>query len=229
MSSGLKRRDTLHRVLSVQFKTSISDGMGVHRCIQYGQLARFGRHSECWKVYKGFRATYASPSRLCVFQQDNVKPHTTAITTAWLRSRRVRVMNWLACSPDLSPIENIWSVIKRKIRQRRPRTLQQLEAYIRQEWDQIPTTPETHNLNAQTSSNCFEKMMRCYTRVNMPCPNYFETCSRHQIWNELILCMKLKKKLSLNFCYVIYVLLWIKYYAHVIWNSFSSHFIKILK
>ncbi len=28
-------------------------------CIRYGQLACFGRHYECWKVYKGFRATYA--------------------------------------------------------------------------------------------------------------------------------------------------------------------------
>ncbi len=77
--------------------------------------------------------------RPCVFQQDNAKPHTAAITTAWLRSRRVRVLNWPACSPDLSPIENIWHIIKRKIRQRLPRTLQQLETYIRQEWDQIPT------------------------------------------------------------------------------------------
>ncbi len=32
-------------------KASISDGMGVHKCIQYGQLAYFGRHYECWKVY----------------------------------------------------------------------------------------------------------------------------------------------------------------------------------
>ncbi len=70
--------------------------------------------------------------RLCVFQQDNAKPHTAAITTAWLHSRRVRVMNWPACSPDLSPIENIWRIIKWKIRQRQPQTLQQLETYIRQ-------------------------------------------------------------------------------------------------
>ncbi len=33
------------------------------------------------------------PSRQCVFQQDNAKPYTAAITTAWLRSRRVRVLN----------------------------------------------------------------------------------------------------------------------------------------
>ncbi len=29
-------------------------------------------------------------------------------------------------------------------------------------------TPETHNLDAQTYSNCFEKKRRCYTMVNMP-------------------------------------------------------------
>ncbi len=76
------------------------------------------------------------PSRWRVFQQDNAKRHTAAITTAWLHRRRVQVLNWPACSPDLSPIENIWRTIKRKIHQR---TLQQLEIYIRQEWDQIPT------------------------------------------------------------------------------------------
>ncbi len=53
--------------------------------------------------------------RPCVFQQDNAKPHTAAITTAWLRSRRVRVLNQPACSPDLSPIENIWCIIKWKM------------------------------------------------------------------------------------------------------------------
>ncbi len=52
------------------------------------------------------------PSRWCLFQQDNAKTHTAAITTAWLRSRRVRVLNWPACSPDLSPIENIWCIKK---------------------------------------------------------------------------------------------------------------------
>ncbi len=41
------------------------------------------------------------PSRRCAFQQDNVKPHTAAITTAWLRSRRVQLLNWPACSPDI--------------------------------------------------------------------------------------------------------------------------------
>ncbi len=35
-----------------------------------------------------------------------------------------------ACSPDLSPIENIWCTIKPQIHQRRPQTLQQLETFL---------------------------------------------------------------------------------------------------
>ncbi len=75
--------------------------------------------------------------RPCIFQHDNARPHTASITTSWLR-RRIRVLKWPACSPDLSPIENIWRIIKRKMRQRRPKTVEQLEACISQEWDNIP-------------------------------------------------------------------------------------------
>ncbi len=81
-----------------------------------------------WRLFQG---------RPCVFQQDKTKPHTAAITTAWLRSRRGQVLNCPACSPDLSPIiENIWRIFKRKIRQRRPRTRQQ-HNYDR--WDNVCT------------------------------------------------------------------------------------------
>ncbi len=34
-------------LLAFSSKASISDGMGVHKCIRYGQLACFGRHYEC--------------------------------------------------------------------------------------------------------------------------------------------------------------------------------------
>ncbi len=66
VSSELKKRETLQCVISISSKASISDGMEVHKFIRYGQLACFGRHYECWKVYKVFRATYAPLQTTCI-------------------------------------------------------------------------------------------------------------------------------------------------------------------
>ncbi len=70
----------------VQKPASLMVWGGVHKCIRYGQLACFGRHYECWKVYIKDLEQYMLPSRRRLFQQDNPKLHTAAITTAWLRS-----------------------------------------------------------------------------------------------------------------------------------------------
>ncbi len=118
--------------------TSISDGIEVHKCIWYGQLACFERQYKCWKVYKDFRATYA-PLHMTSISGKALCMSAGQCKFDWFRSRRVRVLNWPACSPDLSPTENIWCIIKQKIRQRIPQTLQQLEIYVRQKWDHIPT------------------------------------------------------------------------------------------
>ncbi len=67
MSSGLKRRETFQCVISIQFKSQhLWWYGGTHKCIRYGQLACFGRHYECWKVYKGFRATYTLLQTMCI-------------------------------------------------------------------------------------------------------------------------------------------------------------------
>ena len=44
------------------------------------------------------------------------------------------MLDWPACSPDLSPIENVCRIMKRRIRW----TVEQLKSCIHQEWTKIP-------------------------------------------------------------------------------------------
>ena len=67
-----------------------------------------------------------------VFQQDGARCHTAISTRRWSLSQNVAILDgWPANSPDLSPIEQIWGIVKCFIIQRfgmtKPLTLAQLE------------------------------------------------------------------------------------------------------
>ena len=127
-------------------KSSLCDGMGVHQCPRHGYGWRYAymwRYHWCRGLCWNFGETYAAvktmiPGTPCLFQQDNARPHSARVTTVWLYRHRVRVLDWPACSPDLSPIENVWRIMKRRIRQRWPPSVEQLKSCIHQEWAKIP-------------------------------------------------------------------------------------------
>ena len=50
-----------------------------------------------------------------LFQQDNCSLHTDAATKQWLSLKNINCMEWPACSPDLYPMENIWSILSSKV------------------------------------------------------------------------------------------------------------------
>ncbi|KAK3557198.1 hypothetical protein QTP70_024674 [Hemibagrus guttatus] len=56
-----------------------------------------------------------------IFQQDLAPAHTAKSTKSWLNDHGVGVLDWPANSPDLNPIENIWGIVKRKMRNKRPK------------------------------------------------------------------------------------------------------------
>ncbi len=75
-----------------------------------------------------------------IFQQDLAPAHSAKATSTWFKDHDIPVLNRLANSPDLNPIENLWGIVKRKMRYARPNNVEELKATIRATWALI--TPE---------------------------------------------------------------------------------------
>ena len=56
----------------------------------------------------------AYPNKDNIFQQDNAPCHNSISTRRYSADAGVRLLDWPGNSPDLSPIENIWNLIKKR-------------------------------------------------------------------------------------------------------------------
>ncbi len=73
-----------------------------------------------------------------IFQQDLATAHTAKSTKSWLNDHGVGVLDWPENSPDLNPIENIWGIVKRKMRNKRPKNADELKTTVKETWASIP-------------------------------------------------------------------------------------------
>ncbi len=81
-----------------------------------------------------------------IFQQDLAPAPTAKGTKIWFNDHGVTVLDWPANSPDLNPIENIWGIVKRKMRDTRPNNADDLKATVKETWASIPPQ-QCHKLN----------------------------------------------------------------------------------
>lgn len=76
-----------------------------------------------------------------IFQHDNDPKHTAKVVSEWLQTQRFSVLDWPPQSPDLNPIENLWSYLKQQLAKYAtpPQGMNELWKRVQEEWYAIPT------------------------------------------------------------------------------------------
>jgi len=86
-----------------------------------------------------------------ILQQDNDTKHTSAYTKQWMAWQHIELLQWPANSPDLNPIENIWGLLKKRLRMqfRDPsKDLDEHWARIQAVWAEITPKEVNHLLES---------------------------------------------------------------------------------
>jgi transposase len=80
------------------------------------------------------------PDNNYLFQQDNDPKHTANVVIKFIRDEKIPFIDdWPGQSPDLNPIENLWSILNKRLEKRKCKTQEELFKCIEDGWNSIPT------------------------------------------------------------------------------------------
>lgn len=82
------------------------------------------------KLFEGDNPEY-------VFQQDNAPCHKSRDATRWFETNRIKVLEWPPQSPDLSPIEHLWHILKLRVGKYKCANKRILKNKVFEEWEMI--------------------------------------------------------------------------------------------
>ena len=69
--------------------------------------------------------------------QDKATPHTSKMTTLYLKESRIQTVTLPGSSPDINPIENCFSFVKSKLEKEDTSNLPKLRSCIRSKWNKL--------------------------------------------------------------------------------------------
>ena len=82
---------------------------------------------------------------MCTFQQDGTPAHTAKVTKKWLSDNNINSLDWPSVSSDLNPIECVWAIMRKRLRNEPQTTVGGLKEKIKEIWNSI--TPNEFKLN----------------------------------------------------------------------------------
>ena len=72
-------------------------------------------------------------------QQDDAPAHNSILSKTLFSENGLEVLgNWPPNSPDFNIIENVWSLLKKRVFQRHPKNIEELWAFCQEEFNRIP-------------------------------------------------------------------------------------------
>jgi len=92
-----------------------------------------------WRFFPGLKGGNL------IWQEDNARPHKAKVVKDWFTKYDIEVINWPPQSPDLNIIEDLWNMIKYKLRGRDFEDEEELWREILLLWNQI-TVEEVRSL-----------------------------------------------------------------------------------
>lgn len=95
-------------------------------------------------IYVGILEDHMYPSAVdlfgeeeWIFQEDNDPKHTSRLAAEWRNDNGINRLPWPAQSPDLNPIENLWAILDKRLKDRQPGTKQELFEELERGWNAL--------------------------------------------------------------------------------------------
>jgi len=103
-----------------------------------GKLTAESFKRQCLMPLAAFLKKKNHPLSSVILQMDGETAMNAESAMRYLETKGLRVMqDWPARSPELSPIENTWAIIQRRVDLRGPSDADELWKFVKEEWDAI--------------------------------------------------------------------------------------------